>query len=217
MELEDLAFSGIQEFARQWLLINHREPYEPGTGTHKLWLSAGGSVGHGGLWAVDIEEGVLQEDFGGRVWGVTVTGAGAARQAMAERGDAKKQEKQARQDKSDDAAVLSAVDTLMRPKMGPPTAKAGSGRKRGAVETAQPPPTARQIRAQSRLSPDRATRAVSRLLDAGLLEEAIVTVMTGTNNKVPRTFQGYRRKASTTTDGLTVGTDGQDRQSVSPD
>jgi hypothetical protein len=217
-DLEDIAYSGFQEAARQWWLINRREPYEPGSGEHKLWLSAGGSLGQGGCWAVDVAEGQLAEDFTGRRWEVTVTSANEARVEMAGKGDARKQEKGIAKDKSDDAAILNAVDFLRRPKMGP---AAGKGKKKKAEPVPADPPTRSKLRTHSKVPRDRADRAIERLLAEGLLEEVPVGVWTGTGGKVKREFVGIRRKqpATAPTDLLTCQTDlsqVSESQQVSP-
>lgn len=67
-ELEDLAFAGFGEFARQWMLLGRRQPFDPDTGHHALWLNVGGSAGHTGLYGVDVTEGRMDDAFQGRRW-----------------------------------------------------------------------------------------------------------------------------------------------------
>jgi hypothetical protein len=67
-ELDDAAFAGVAEVARQWILLNRMERYNPmKPGQHKLWLVAGGSAGHSTVLNLGIDEGA-QTDPGGRKW-----------------------------------------------------------------------------------------------------------------------------------------------------
>lgn len=69
LELDDFAGAGFSEFARQWFLINRREKYDDESPEkHKLWFTFGGSAGHCGGWAVDINEGTRSN----RKWDVEI-------------------------------------------------------------------------------------------------------------------------------------------------
>jgi hypothetical protein len=68
--LEELAQSGAAEFAREWILLQRRSPFQ-GDGRHSLWVRTGGSAGHAGLWALDVDEGMINPDTfeaGGGRW-----------------------------------------------------------------------------------------------------------------------------------------------------
>jgi hypothetical protein len=110
MELSDLAYSGIAEWVRQWLLVNHRQPFAPETGSSRLWLSAGGSAGQGGLWTVDVEEGRINDEFGGRTWKVTVNPAGDVRLHDKDEKKRSTTAERVQQHQDDEAEVLRILD-----------------------------------------------------------------------------------------------------------
>jgi Bifunctional DNA primase/polymerase, N-terminal/AAA domain/Primase C terminal 1 (PriCT-1) len=112
-ELENIAWAGFQEFVRQWILLNRRVRYDPDRGGHhELWMSAGGSAGHSGLWGLNIDEGTRQ-DPEGRIWDVQVTSASQAFDERAtsaeEASENKKQRQQHIRDKRQGAAILRAL------------------------------------------------------------------------------------------------------------
>ncbi len=171
IDLDDLAFSGVSEFARQWLLVSRRESYQAGTGEHRLWLNVGGSVGHGGLWSLDIAEGSLADDFSGRRWDVTVQTSGQERQhAEAEREQAR-QARQGGQDRIDDTTLMQVID-----------------RQAGTGETPLGFTRARDL---AGLSGPRMQRSVERLIIANVIERVPVTATIG--NGATRRADGLRR------------------------
>jgi hypothetical protein len=109
LELSDISHAGIGQWARQFLLLSRRENYGM-DGHHRLFFKFGGSAGHGGLYNCDIFEGVIEEDFTGRVWEVSLT---SWADAKATRADAKETKAKAALIASKNK-VLDAIDAIVK-------------------------------------------------------------------------------------------------------
>jgi hypothetical protein len=71
-------------------LLSRREPYQGGSGIHRLWCSYGGSAGHSGLIGLDIDEGISPN----RHWRVQVLSPDDIRDGIEQRKSQVKDDKQ---------------------------------------------------------------------------------------------------------------------------
>jgi replicative DNA helicase len=113
-ELGDLAFSGIGQFVRQWMLVAPRERFDAEVGLFRLHFGYGGSAGHCGEYALDIEVGTLSADSDRRTWKVAIA-------TPAQHRTAKQEQRQAEQEKKTierEQANTAAKDARERQAMG---------------------------------------------------------------------------------------------------
>ena len=140
-ELDDLAFAGFGEWARQWLLLNRRERYDGESGEHRLWLNIGGSAGHSGTWALDIREGTVIDDRSERTWAASVMKAADVIERNQQEREQRRDQKKCDEHQRDVGKVLSVL---------------------GATPLAQS-----VIRDRAKLSTGRTKTAINRLLESG--------------------------------------------------
>ncbi|MCY2990916.1 MAG: AAA family ATPase [Planctomycetota bacterium] len=108
--LEQLSQAGVAEWVRQWLLLERRSPYQA-DGRHELYLRTGGSAGHAGLWALDVDEGIRTEDHqhDWRRWDVEVRPIGDVRAELQQAKESRKADALGERDAVDRRKMLEAL------------------------------------------------------------------------------------------------------------
>ncbi len=126
---------------------------------------------------MNVNEGTLDEEFGGRKWELVVKSLNEFREEKTDTKTAEKAEKAKKQDAEDDAALLTALDKLDRP---------GNGVSRQSVME------------ESRLTKPRMGRAVTRLVEARIVKELPASEFKGrVGNNAERPCIGLRREKNT--------------------
>ena len=134
------------------------------SGQHQLWLQIGGSVGFSSSWALDIDEGVLADDFTGKKWVVGVQAASEAQASKAEKSEQAKSEAKRRRDRDDETVILGVVDRL-------DPHRQGVG--------------AERVKAMNVIPKGRAIAALVRLEEEGVLVTCVVQVVIGSGATKP--------------------------------
>jgi hypothetical protein len=132
-----------------------------------------------------------QGDVGRIAWGqeVEITADELVAPRRGDKSPEAEADKKDRRNRGDEAIVLAALDRLV-------DRAAGQGSRRDAQRGVALPvvyPTKNKIRLEASVSGDRVTRALTRLVAQGLLEEVPVNISSGRNSKVTRQGTGYRR------------------------
>ena len=103
--IEEFSMSGIAEWCRQWILLQRRSPYQS-DGRHELWMRTGGSAGHSGLWALDVDEGTSDA----RKWEVSVQPVSDARAEAKRAKDQRKAEEMEAKESETSTTVACGIE-----------------------------------------------------------------------------------------------------------
>lgn len=170
-DLSHLAYSGFQQFARQWIGVNRMTAYTH-DGKHKLIVVAGGSAGHGGKWVCSIDEGELADDFTGRRWDVQVELFTEAKEReKEEKADAKETARETKFN-ADLLAMFNAVKDL-------------------AASASEAVATKNKLRAKLGWNSDKVSTLLERLVMDGKIVPKEATVASGVDGKSPKLVNGF--------------------------
>ncbi len=181
LDMDDLTQTGFAEHARQWLLLNRRERYAGG-GVHGLFMSSGGSVGHSAEYALDIDDGVMDDAFAGKKWRPNVMNMGQVAESQKALKAQRAAAKAAEQMSDDVDALVGAVGRLTR------TETTGAG---GSAKSSPVHPIPADIKAVWGKRAVRFNTALGAALGRTLLEP--VTVLRQAGKGATREHIGYRR------------------------
>ena len=134
-------------------------------------MNAGGSDGQSGIWSVDIAEGVIDEDFGGREWNVTLQSKDDSVKAMVDKRDTEKAERNRRKLAHERANIFLAID-----------AEVASGHAAA---------TQRRIRERTAYGDAKVKDLIGGLIESGEVEMIDFEKTVGNNAKQPS--KGFRR------------------------